>query len=26
MQKLGLHSRTDLIRFAIKAGVIRVEA
>ncbi len=24
MQKLELHSRTDLIRFAIKAGVIRV--
>ncbi len=22
MQKLGLHSRTDLIRFAIRAGVI----
>ncbi len=26
MQKLDLHSRTDLIRFAIKAGVIRVES
>ncbi len=26
MQKLDLHSRTDLIRFALKSGVIRVEA
>jgi DNA-binding NarL/FixJ family response regulator len=25
MEKLGLHSRTELIRFAIKQGVIRVE-
>jgi len=25
MQKLDLHSRTDLIRFALKKGVIRVE-
>jgi DNA-binding NarL/FixJ family response regulator len=25
MQKLDLHSRTDLIRFALKRGVIRVE-
>jgi DNA-binding NarL/FixJ family response regulator len=25
MEKLGLHSRTELIRFAIKEGVIRVE-
>jgi DNA-binding NarL/FixJ family response regulator len=25
MQKLDLHSRTDLIRFAIQQGVIRVD-
>jgi DNA-binding NarL/FixJ family response regulator len=25
MQKLGLHSRTELIRFALRKGVIRVE-
>jgi DNA-binding NarL/FixJ family response regulator len=25
MQKLGLHSRTELIRFALKQGIIRVE-
>lgn len=25
MEKLGLHSRTELIRFAIKEGIIRVE-
>jgi DNA-binding NarL/FixJ family response regulator len=25
MQKLSLHSRTELIRFALKQGVIRVE-
>lgn len=26
MEKLGLHSRTDLIRFALRQGVIRVES
>jgi len=25
MEKLNLHNRTDLIKFAIKKGVIRVE-
>ena len=25
MEKLGLHNRTELVRFAIKRGVIRVE-
>jgi DNA-binding NarL/FixJ family response regulator len=25
MQKLGLHGRTELIRFALKQGIIRVE-
>ena len=25
MEKLNLHSRTDLIKFAIKKGVIQVE-
>jgi len=25
MEKLGLHNRTDLVRFALKQGVIRVE-
>ena len=25
MEKLNLHSRTDLIKFAIRQGVIRVE-
>jgi DNA-binding NarL/FixJ family response regulator len=25
MEKLGLHNRTELVRYAIKAGVIRVE-
>ena len=26
MEKLGLHSRTDLIRFALRMGVIRVDS
>ena len=25
MEKLGLHNRTELVRFALKKGVIRVE-
>jgi two-component system, NarL family, response regulator NreC len=25
MEKLGVHNRTELVRFAIKKGVIRVE-
>ncbi len=26
MEKLGLHSRTELIRFAIREGIIRVDS
>jgi len=26
MEKLDLHSRTELIRFAIKQGIIRVDS
>jgi two-component system, NarL family, response regulator NreC len=25
MEKLGVHNRTELVRFAIKKGVIRVD-
>jgi DNA-binding NarL/FixJ family response regulator len=25
MEKLGVHNRTELVRFAIRKGVIRVE-
>ena len=25
MEKLGVHNRTELVRFALKQGVIRVE-
>jgi DNA-binding NarL/FixJ family response regulator len=25
MEKLGVHNRTELVRFAIKRGVIRVD-
>ena len=25
MEKLGVHNRTDLVRFAIRAGLVRVE-